>query len=76
MAEFATPHNVVASEFAAVAVDVDLGANGPRLRLTDLHDGRVAYLDALELATLIGLPDGVLESWQDPSRFRWRDAPA
>lgn len=73
MPEHLLPPDVVANEFAAVAVAVDHGANGPRLRLSDLHSDRVVHLDALELETLLWLPEGVLQSWHDPSRYRWRE---
>ncbi|MBB3606123.1 hypothetical protein FHT40_005812 [Mycolicibacterium sp. BK556] len=64
---------VVASEFAQVSVTVDLDANGPRLRLEDLRTGRVRYLDALELETLVWLPDERLTALLDPSANRWGD---
>lgn len=64
---------VVASEFAQVSVTVDLDANGPRLRLEDLRTHRVRYLDALELETLVWLPDERLTALLDPSANRWRD---
>ncbi|KUN57455.1 hypothetical protein AQJ46_47720 [Streptomyces canus] len=63
----------VGSEFAEVAVSVDTAANGPRLRLEDRRTGRVRYLDALELETLVWLPDGDLRRLLDPSAHRWRD---
>jgi hypothetical protein len=65
----------VASEFAAVSVVVDTTANGPRLRLEDVRSGRVRFLDALELETIVWLPDGHLTQLLDPSADRWRDAP-
>lgn len=65
---------VVASEFADVAVAVDGTANGPRLRLEDRRTGRVRYLDAMELETIIWLPEGHLAQLLDPSADRWRDA--
>jgi hypothetical protein len=64
---------VVNSEFAQVAWRTDLEGNGPRLRLEDLRTGRVRYLDALELETIIWLPDGRLEAALDPSFHRWRE---
>ena len=66
---------IVGSEFAEVAVRVDAAANGPRLRLEDLRTGRIRYLDALELETIIWLPEGRLERLLDPSAGRWRDEP-
>ncbi|GAY18605.1 hypothetical protein [Mycobacterium sp. shizuoka-1] len=67
-----TPLGVVASEFAEVSVTVDLEANGPRLRLEDLRTKRVRYLDALELETIVWLPDERLTALLDPSANRWR----
>ncbi|GGS27249.1 hypothetical protein GCM10010269_77360 [Streptomyces humidus] len=63
----------VGSEFAEVAVSIDTAANGPRLRLEDRRTGRVRYLDALELETLVWLPDGDLRRLLDPSAHRWHD---
>ncbi|MCE5289469.1 MAG: hypothetical protein LLG14_09530 [Nocardiaceae bacterium] len=64
---------IVGSEFASVRVGVDAAGNGPRLRLEDLKTGRVRYLDALELETLVWLPEGRLEQLLDPSADRWRE---
>ena len=64
---------VVNSEFAQVAWRTDLEGNGPRLRLEDLRTGRVRYLDALELETIIWLPDDRLDTALDPSFHRWRE---
>lgn len=61
------------NEFAEVAVDVDTAGNSARLRLTDLRTGRVRFLDALELETIIWLADGHLTELLDPSADRWRD---
>ena len=65
---------VVDSEFADVSVEVDTKANGPRLQLEDRMTGRVRFLDALELETIIWLPDGHLTRLLDPSADRWREA--
>jgi len=65
--------STVTSEFASVDVAVDTTANGTRLRLEDLRSGRVRFLDALELETIIWLPDGHLRQLLDPSADRWRD---
>jgi hypothetical protein len=67
------PDGVVASEFAQVAVRLDKTANGTRLRLEDLRTGRVRYLDALELETIVWLRDEHLGRLMDPSADRWRD---
>ena len=64
---------IVDSEFADVAVAVDTTANGPRLRLEDRRTGRVRFLDALELETIIWLRDEHLSQLLDPSADRWRD---
>jgi hypothetical protein len=66
---------MVASEFATVSVAVDTTANGPRLRLEDVRSGKVRFLDALELETIVWLPDGHLSQLLDPSADRWRDEP-
>ncbi len=64
---------VIGNEFAEVAVGFDDRGNGPRLRLTDLRTGRVRFLDALELETIIWLRDEHLSALLDPSADRWRD---
>jgi hypothetical protein len=63
--------SVVDSEFAQVSVNIDDEGNSPRLRLEDLRTGRVRYLDALELETIIWLPAGKLAQLLDPSADRW-----
>ena len=64
---------VVESEFAQVSVNVDDEANSPRLRLEDLRTGRVRFLDALELETLVWLPGRATRpQLLDPSADRWR----
>jgi len=64
---------VVSNEFAEVTVSVDMTANGPRLRLTDTRTGRARFLDALELETIVWLPEGHLTQLLDPSADRWRE---
>jgi hypothetical protein len=71
----ASADSVVANEFAAVSVRVDGEGNSPRLRLEDLKSGKVRFLDALELETLVWLPDGHMQSLLDPSSDRWREEP-
>ena len=63
---------LVASEFAQVSVNIDNAGNSPRLRLEDLSTGRVRYLDALELETIVWLPEGKMTQLLDPSSDRWR----
>jgi len=63
---------VVGSEFAQVSVNFDTEGNAPRLRLEDLRTGRVRYLDALELETIIWLRQDHLTGLLDPSAGRWR----
>ncbi|BBY66109.1 hypothetical protein [Mycolicibacterium helvum] len=63
---------VIGSEFAEVAVSIDDEANSARLKLVDLRTGRVRFLDALELETIVWLPDERLNSLLDPSADRWR----
>ncbi len=63
---------VIGSEFAQVSINFDTSGNSPRLRLEDLQSGRVRYLDALELETIIWLSDERLTALLDPSAGRWR----
>lgn len=63
---------MIGSEFAEVSVTFDTDGNSPRLRLEDLRAGRVRFLDALELETLIWLPEEHVTELMDPSRNRWR----
>ncbi|OPX12394.1 hypothetical protein [Mycobacterium sp. AT1] len=62
---------LVESEFAQVSVNIDNAGNSPRLRLEDLRTGRVRYLDALELETIVWLPEGKMAQLLDPSADRW-----
>ena len=64
----------MSSEFAAVSVRFDANGNAPRLRLEDLRSGRVRYLDALDLETIIRLPERVT-AMLDPSRAGGRVGP-
>jgi hypothetical protein len=63
---------VIGSEFAQVSVNFDSEGNSPRLRLEDLRSGRVRYLDALELETIIWLSEERLTDLMNPSSSRWR----
>ena len=67
------PPDIVGNEFAEVSVRIDEEANGRRLRLEDLKTGKVRYLDALELETLVWLPERNLATLLDPSADRWRE---
>src|SRR3954470_24630368 len=76
---------VLTSEFASVEVEIDMQANGPRLRIENQQNRRVVYLDPLELASLTwlthppptrgSLPWLTHESlgpFLDPSQTGWR----
>lgn len=63
---------VIGNEFAQVSVHFDTSGNSPRLRLEDLRAGRVRFLDAMELETIIWLSDERLTSLLDPSAERWK----
>jgi hypothetical protein len=63
---------VVESEFASVSVNLDQEGNSTRLRIEDLRTGRVRFLDALELETIVWLEDGHLTELLDPAR-RWSE---
>jgi len=63
---------VISNEFAQVSVNFDTTGNSPRLRLEDLRSGRVRYLDALELESIIWLSEERLTALIDPSAERWR----
>ena len=57
------------NEFAAVAVDVDRTANGPRLRIVDLlRGGRAAYLDPMNLEALVWMDAEEMSVWSAPDR--------
>ena len=61
----------LANEFASVTVELDVGANGPRLRIENMQNRRVVYLDPLELASLTWLNHDSLGPFLDPSRTGW-----
>jgi hypothetical protein len=63
---------VVNNEYAQISVNFDTSGNSARLRLEDLRSGRVRYLDALELETIIWLSKERLTDLLDPSDERWR----
>lgn len=66
------PRLALANEFASVVVEVDTDANGPRLRIVNLGNGRSTFLDPLELASLTWLSHDDLGPFLDPSRTGWR----
>lgn len=68
------PLGVVDGEFAAVHLSIDRTGNGPRLRIEDLTNNRVGYLDALTLESLAWASEERLRFLLDPSGERWRDA--
>jgi hypothetical protein len=70
------PLGVVENEFAAVHLSIDRRGNGPRLRIEDLTNERVAYLDALTLEALAWASEARIRELLDPSDERWRDRPA
>ena len=51
---------ILTSEFASVAIRVDLSANGPRLLIRDLYTGRETYLDPMELSSLTAIESHAL----------------
>ncbi|MCV7221718.1 hypothetical protein [Mycolicibacterium elephantis] len=63
---------IIGSEFAEVSVTFDVEGNSSRLRLEDLRTGRVRFLDALELESIVWLSDERLQNLLDPSSERWR----
>lgn len=63
---------VLKNEFAAVEIEVDEQANGPRLKITDLETNQTIYLDPLELENLTWVPHRALEPLMDPSAYRWK----
>ena len=70
--EFDGGDGIVGNEFAQVSVRFDDAGNAPRLRLEDLRSGRVRFLDALELETIVWLSEDRLTTLLDPSHSRWR----
>ncbi len=67
------PLGVVENEFAAVHLSIDRRGNGPRLRIEDLTNERVGYLDALTLEALAWADEHKLRSLLDPANDRWGD---
>lgn len=61
----------LSSEFAAVLVEVDHHANGPRLRIENRQNQRVIFLDPLEVASLTWLNHDRLGPFLDPSQTGW-----
>ena len=65
------PRLELKSEFAAVSLEVDQHANGPRLRVRNLQNGRIVFLDPLEVASLTWLTHERLGPFLDPSQTGW-----
>jgi hypothetical protein len=65
------PRLSLSSEFGSVTVEVDQQANGPRLRIENVQNGRVVYLDPLEVASLTWLTHDRLGPFLDPSQTGW-----
>jgi hypothetical protein len=65
------PRLSLSSEFGSVTVEVDHQANGPRLRIENVQNGRVVYLDPLEVASLTWLTHDRLGPFLDPSQTGW-----
>ena len=53
----------LASEFANVRVSLDSSGRGPRLKVEDLESDAVAYLDAIELASMCHATDEQRKEW-------------
>ena len=53
----------LASEFASVRVSVDTSGRGPRLKVEDLESDAVAYLDAIELASMCHATEEQRKEW-------------
>jgi hypothetical protein len=66
------PRLELSSEFASVSVEVDLAANGPRLRIENRHNRRTVFLDPLEVASLTWLTHEQLGPFLDPGQTGWR----
>lgn len=64
---------IISNEFAAVDVEIDEGANGPRLKIEDLETGAKTFLDPLELQSLVWVPHRDFEPFLDPSAYRWKE---
>lgn len=62
---------IIDNEFAQVSVVFDETGRSTRLRLEDLKTGRMRFLDALELETLIWVTDQRIDALLDPSADRW-----
>lgn len=51
------------SEFASVRVSLDTGGLGPRLKVEDLESDAIAFLDAIELASMCHASDEQRKEW-------------
>lgn len=61
------------SEFAHVGVEIDYGARGPRLKISDVRTKAAIYLDPLELECLAWCDHKDLARFLNPSLTRWRE---
>lgn len=57
---------MVSNEFAAVRVTIDRSGSDPRLRIEDLTEGHVLYLDAFQLSALAGSAKDATMAWMIP----------
>lgn len=55
----------IANEYATVALELDLGGNGPRIRIRSLRDGREICLDPAALAVLCHMDPALLRFLAD-----------
>ena len=60
------------SEFATVSLTADYSGNGPRLGITDMRTGRIAFFDPLELEALAWATHDDLRPLLNPEK-RWID---
>lgn len=57
------------NEFARVRISKEETANGPRLMIVDVRNGKVGFLDPLELENLAWVKHSELAALVDPSRI-------
>jgi hypothetical protein len=59
------------NEFAAVRLCLDDTGNGPRLRVVDLRSGKTAFLDPVQLESIVWARREDLVHLADPGRRSW-----